>query len=72
MCFCLFPLVQVGEKATRTVAVTNRSPVPLFYSISKSRSINSGFLKIPEVQLCILLDFVCIYFLSPYVCCVED
>ncbi|CAN0339356.1 unnamed protein product, partial [Scytosiphon promiscuus] len=39
---------QVGEYATRTVELTNRSPVPLFYSIRKSRSISSGFLKIPQ------------------------
>lgn len=45
--FCV--RMQVGENATRTVAVKNRSPVPLFYSISKSMSISSGFLKIPEV-----------------------
>ena len=40
---------QVGEYATRTVELTNRSPAPLFYSISKSRSISSGFLEIPQV-----------------------
>lgn len=39
----------MGEYATRTVELTNRSPSPLFYSISKSRSISSGFLKIPQV-----------------------
>ncbi|CAM9517901.1 unnamed protein product, partial [Pylaiella littoralis] len=43
-----FGKVAVGEYATRTVELTNRSPVPLFYSISKSRSISSGFLKIPQ------------------------
>ncbi|CAN0524717.1 unnamed protein product, partial [Ectocarpus sp. 8 AP-2014] len=42
---------QVGEYATKTVELTNRSPAPLFYSISKSRSISSGFLKIPQACL---------------------
>lgn len=48
-----YPLqfVQVGEYATRTVELTNKSPVPLFYSISKSMSISSGFLKIPQASL---------------------
>ncbi|CAN0515442.1 unnamed protein product, partial [Ectocarpus sp. 12 AP-2014] len=43
-----FGKVAVGEYATKTVELTNRSPAPLFYSISKSRSISSGFLKIPQ------------------------
>ncbi|CAM9214516.1 unnamed protein product, partial [Phaeothamnion confervicola] len=43
-----FGRLAVGEFATKTVAVANRSPVPLLYCISKSGSISSGFLKIPQ------------------------
>lgn len=40
----------MGEYDTRTVTLTNRSPVPLYYSISKSMSISSGFLNIPQAS----------------------
>jgi predicted transcriptional regulator len=36
----------VGEQSTRGVTIVNKSSVPCIYSISKSGSISSGFLKI--------------------------
>lgn len=38
----------ISETSTKSVSITNRSAIPLLYGISKSGSIQSGFLRIPS------------------------
>ncbi len=43
-----FGKIIIGESSTKSVTIANRSNTPLFYGISKSGSISSGFLLIPS------------------------
>ena len=45
-----FGKMVVGAWATKCVTVTNRSAVPLVYSLHKSASINAGFLRVRKVR----------------------
>lgn len=43
-----FGKITIGDVSTTSITIVNRSAVPLLYAISKSGSISSGFLTIPN------------------------
>ncbi|KAJ1431221.1 hypothetical protein B484DRAFT_44485, partial [Ochromonadaceae sp. CCMP2298] len=47
----------LGDKTSRTVTVVNRSSLPCLYAVSKSGSISSGFLQVPEGRKGIIPPF---------------